>query len=71
MESRKIAKERRELLRQNELKENPGGSMRDGLDNGAGKGNLTDIAGNIGWRGIVLLILLLFLGYTIYQFFFS
>lgn len=71
MESRKTAKEKREHLRQNELKQNPGGSMRDGLDNGAGNGNLTDIAGDMGWRGVLLLILILFLGYIVYQFFFS
>lgn len=71
MESRKSAKETRERLKQNERKSNPGGSMRDGLDNGAGNGNVTDIAGDMGWKGMVLLILVLFLGYAIYQLFFN
>lgn len=71
MESRKSAKETRERLKQNERKSNSGGSMRDGLDNGAGNGNVTDIAGDMGWKGMVLLILVLFLGYAIYQLFFN
>ncbi|WP_142828610.1 DUF6366 family protein [Planococcus soli] len=71
MESRKNAKETRERLRQNELKRNPGGSARDEFDKSAGNGNVTDIAGNMGWKGMVLLILVLILGYVIYQFFFS
>lgn len=71
MESRKTAKETRERLRQNELKRNPGGSARDGFDKSAGNGNVTDIAGDMGWKGMVLLILVLILGYVIYQFFFN
>lgn len=71
MESRKNAKENRERLRRDEQKRNPGGAARDGMDNSAGNGNVTDIAGDMGWKGMLLLILLLFLGYIVYQFFFS
>ena len=71
MESRKTAKESRERLRQKELKRNPGGSLRDGFDRGAGNGNVPDIAGDMGWKGMLLLVLILFLGYVLYQFFFS
>lgn len=65
------AKEKRERLRQNELKHNPGGSLRDGFDKGAGGGNLTDLTGDMGWKGTTLLVLILFLGYVVYRFFFS
>ena len=71
MDARKTAKETRERLRQNELKNNPGGSARDGFDGGAGNGNVTDIAGDMGWKGMGLLIVILILGYVIYRFFFN
>ena len=71
MESRKTAKENREGLRHKEHKRNPGGSLRDGFDRGASNGNVPDIAGDMGWKGMLLLILILFLGYVLYQFFFS
>lgn len=64
MDSKKTAKENRERLRQSELKHNPGGSMRDGFNNG-------DAAGDMGWKGMALLIAVLILGYVIYRFFFS
>lgn len=63
--------EERERQRQNEMKNNPTGSLRDGLDRGMGVGNLSDIAGGMGWKGMALLILVLFVGYVIYQLFFS
>ena len=71
MELRKTAKENRERLRHKEHKRNPGGSLRDGFDSGASNGNVPDIAGDMGWKGMLLLILILFLGYVLYQFFFS
>ena len=71
MESRKTAKENRERLRNKEQKRNPGGSLRDGFDRVAGNGNVPDIAGDMGWKGMLLLILILFLSYVLYQFFFS
>ncbi|MDJ0333058.1 DUF6366 family protein [Planococcus sp. S3-L1] len=71
MDSKETSQEKRERLRQNELKNNPTGSLRDGLDRGMGVGNINDVAGDMGWKGMGLLILMLFLGYVIYQFFFS
>lgn len=71
MDAKKIANENRERLRQNEMKNNPGGSLRDGFDNGAGNGNVTDIAGDMGWKGMGLLIVILIIGYVIYQLFFN
>jgi len=68
MDPKGTAKENRERLRQNELKNNPGGALRDGFDRG---GNLTDLTGDMGWKGTTLLVLVLFVGYLIYRFFFS
>ena len=71
MEPKKESSERRERLRQEEQKRNPAGSLRDGLDRGMGLGNLSDVAGDMGWKGTGLFILVLFLGYIIYQLFFG
>ena len=71
MDSKRTAKENGERARQKELKNNPGGSLRDGVDGGAGNGNMTDIAGDMGWKGMVLLIVLLIAGYVSYQLFFN
>lgn len=71
MEEKETPQEKRERLRQNELKKTPTGSLRDGLDRGIGVGNASDVAGDMGWKGMGLLIFVLFLGYVIYQFFFN
>lgn len=63
--------EERERRRQDEMKNNPSGSLRDGIERGTGAGNLSDISGGMGWKGMALFILMLFLGYVIYQLFFS
>ena len=59
--------ETRERLGQEELKKNPTGSLRDGLDRGMGMWNLGDATGGMGWKGTGLFILVLFFGYVIYQ----
>ncbi len=71
MNKQKTPQEKRSQLRQNEQKNNSAGNLRDGFDNGAGSGNLTDIAGDMGWKGMTLLILVLLAGYVIYQLFFN
>lgn len=71
MGSNKTPEDGRERLRQNELKNNPGGSFRDGFDRSSGSGNLTDLVGGMGWKGIGILIILLFLGYVAYSFLFN
>lgn len=70
MESNETPQEKRERLRQNELKGNAAGSFGDGFNRGQG-GSLTDLAGDMGWKGMGLLILVLFFGYVLYRFFFS
>ena len=62
--------EKRERMRQSELKSNPTGSLRDGL-NRAETGSPVDIAGGMNWKGTGIIILVLFLGYIVYTYFFS
>ena len=59
-------KEKRERLRQQELKRNPGGALRDGLSRGE-NGDLTDLVGDLGWKGTALLIIVLIVGYVLYK----
>lgn len=63
-------KEKRERLRQQELKKNPGGALRDGFSRGE-NGNLTDLTGDMGWKGTVILIVVLIVGYVLYKLFFK
>ena len=62
-------KEMRERLRQQELRKNPGGALRDGFSR-AENGNLTDLTGGMGWKGTVILIVVLIVGYVLYKLFF-
>ena len=62
--------EKRERIRQSELKNNPTGSVKDGL-NRAETGSPVDMAGGMNWKGTALVILVLALGYIIYTYFFS
>ena len=62
--------EKRERIRKSELKNNPTGSLKDGL-NRAETGSPVDMAGGMNWKGIALVILLLVLAYIIYTYFFS
>ena len=59
-------KEKRERLRQEELKRNPGGALRDGFSRGE-NGDLTDLVGDLGWKGTALLIIVLIVGYVLYK----
>ncbi|EEL01071.1 hypothetical protein bcere0013_18160 [Bacillus cereus BDRD-ST26] len=62
--------EKRERIRQSELKNNPTGSLHDGL-NKAETGSPVDMTGGMNWKGTALVILLLVLAYIIYTYFFS
>lgn len=70
LNNRQEAPERkRERLRQNELKNNPTGSLGDGFNRGE-SGNLTDLVGDMGWKGTALLVIILIVGYVLYKLFF-
>ncbi|KXY14336.1 DUF6366 family protein [Bacillus sp. FSL K6-0067] len=62
--------EKRVRIRQSELKNNPTGSLQDGL-NRAETGSPVDMTGGMNWKGTALVILLLVLAYIIYTYFFS
>ncbi|HDR6310204.1 TPA: hypothetical protein QCU60_002054 [Bacillus cereus] len=62
--------ENRERIRQSELKNNPTGSLNDGL-NRAETGSPVDMTGGMNWKGTALVILVLVLGYIIYTYFIS
>jgi len=65
--AKETPEERRERLRHQELKNNPGGALNDGF-NHANSGN---IGAGMGWKGTGVLILLLIVGYGVYQLFFK
>lgn len=60
--------EKRERLRQQELRKNSGGALRDGFNRGE-TGNLTDLTGGMGWKGTGILIVVLIVGYVLYKLF--
>ncbi|MGG0726332.1 DUF6366 family protein [Bacillus paramycoides] len=69
MSSKESPEEKRERMRQSELKNNPTGSLNAGL-NRAETGNHVDMVGGMNWKGTGILILVLVLGYIIYSYFF-
>lgn len=58
MSSKETHEQRRERLRQTELRNNPGGSIQ-----GSG---LQDLVGGLGWKGTGVLIIVLIIGALIY-----
>ncbi|TFJ91729.1 DUF6366 family protein [Lentibacillus salicampi] len=61
--------EKRERIRQEELKNNPGGNFKDSLNRGS-TGNIADLVGGLSWKGTGILILVLIVGFIIYAAFF-
>lgn len=59
----------RERLRQGELRNNPTGNLNDAY-NRAGNGNLADLVGGFGWKGIAIFVLVIVIGAIIYAIFF-
>ncbi len=55
--------EKRERLRQEELKRNPAGSIHGG--------GLQDLVGDLGWKGTGILLILIIVGIIIYLAFFN
>ncbi|MFJ9465762.1 DUF6366 family protein [Viridibacillus arvi] len=66
MSIKETPEEKRERLRQSELKNNPSGSIHDALNRGS-SGNLTDLTGGMGWKGTGILILVLIFGFILYN----
>ena len=68
MDSKKTEtpEEKRERLKQSELKNNPTGSLNDGMNRGT-SGNLN----GLGWKETIVLVLVLLIGYITYKLFLS
>ncbi|MBT2695171.1 DUF6366 family protein [Bacillus sp. ISL-55] len=60
--------QKRERLRQQELKNNPTGNMNDAF-NRANSGGLVDLVGSLGWKGTGILILVIIIGFIVASFF--
>ncbi|WP_440116412.1 DUF6366 family protein [Paenibacillus sp. QZ-Y1] len=58
--------EKRERLRQEELKGRPMITFSDGI-NRAQFGSFADLVGGLGWKGTGILIVILVIGYAIYK----
>ncbi|MFJ8261040.1 DUF6366 family protein [Rummeliibacillus sp. NPDC094406] len=67
-DQQETSEEKRERLRQEEIKKNPTGALKDGF-NRAGNGNLADL-GDLGWKETGILIIILIVGYVVYKLFF-
>lgn len=63
MTHKETPSDKRERLRQQELRKNPGGSLK-------GQG-LQDISGGMGWKGTALLFVVLIIGALLYLYFFD
>ncbi|EKN63745.1 DUF6366 family protein [Schinkia azotoformans] len=70
MRDKETLEQKRERLRQQEIRNNPTGKLNDSL-NRAQNGNLVDLVGSLGWKGTAILILVIVLGFIIYSVFFA
>jgi hypothetical protein len=68
-DNKEAPEQKRERLRQQELKDNSTGNLNDAF-NRANNGSLVDLVGSLGWKGTGILILVLILGFIIYSVFF-
>jgi hypothetical protein len=68
--NKETPEQKRERLRQEELKKNPTGSMNDAF-NRASSGSLADLVGSLSWKGTGLLIFVLIIGVIIVSVFFK
>ncbi|RSL34076.1 hypothetical protein D7Z54_07485 [Salibacterium salarium] len=68
-ENEETPERRREKLKQEELKRNPTGNMKD-AHHRASNGGLVDIVGSLGWKGTGILILAIIVGFMVASFFF-
>lgn len=69
-ENRETPERRRERMRQEELKRNPRGNMRD-ASNRAHYGGLVDLVNCLGWKGTGILIFVIIIGFIIVSIFFN
>ncbi|MBU8588936.1 DUF6366 family protein [Priestia megaterium] len=54
----------RENLKQEEIKRNPTGNLNDAFNRNEA-GNLSGLAGSLGWKGLGVLILIIVIGFIV------
>ena len=69
-DNKETPEQKRERLRQQELKGNPTGNMNDAF-NRANIGDLGGFVGSLGWKGTGILILVIIIGVIIDSIFFK
>ncbi|MBC6316972.1 DUF6366 family protein [Listeria grandensis] len=70
MSNKESPEQRRERLRQEEMKDNPLGSVSEGLKRSQ-QGNPTEFVGGMGWKGTGIAILVLIIAVVIFAYFFG
>jgi len=63
-ENNEAPERRRERLKQEEIKRNPAGNVNDAF-NRSEAGNLSGLAGSLGWKGLGILITVLIIGFIV------
>ncbi|ALC91660.1 DUF6366 family protein [Neobacillus drentensis] len=69
-DNKETPEQKRERLRQEELKRNPMGNMNDAF-NRSNNGSLVDLVGSLGWKGTGILILVIIIGFILASLFFK
>ena len=69
-DNKETPEQKRERLRQQELKDNPMGNMNDAY-NRANSGGFVDLVGSLGWKGTGILILVIIIGIIVASIFFN
>ena len=69
-DNKETPEQKRERLRQEELKRNPTDNMNDAF-NRANSKSLVDLVGSLGWKGTGILILVIIIGFIVASLFFK
>ena len=67
-ENQETPERKRERLKQEEVKRNPAGNMNDAFNRNEA-GNLSGLAGSLGWKGLGILITVLIIGFIVVSLF--
>ncbi|QTL51066.1 MULTISPECIES: DUF6366 family protein [Priestia] len=63
-ENKEAPEKRRERLKQEELNKNPAGDINDAFNRNEA-GNLSGLAGSLGWKGLGILIAVIIIGFIV------
>ncbi|MCM3772255.1 MULTISPECIES: DUF6366 family protein [Priestia] len=63
-ENKEAPEKRRERLKQEELNKNPAGNINDAFNRNEA-GNLSGLAGSLGWKGLGILIAIIIIGFIV------